>query len=69
VLGASEVAGVVFTGPPRDPESHLRAVSVSGAGAVNWSPGGTAMSAIMSVLDAMQLLPEESDVRAGRTLW
>jgi proline racemase len=60
VLGTAGIAGVVFTGPPHDPESHLRAVSVSGSGAVNWSPGGTAMSAIMSVLDAMQLLPDEA---------
>jgi proline racemase len=59
-LAMSGVAGVVFTGPPQDPESHLRVVSVSGGGAVNWCPGGTAMSAIMSVLDAMQLLPEET---------
>jgi proline racemase len=60
LLGDSGIAGVVFTGPPHDPESHLRAVSVSGGGAVNWSPGGTAMSAIMSVLDAMQLLSDEA---------
>ena len=58
LLAMTGIAGVVFTGPAHDPESHLRAVSVSGAGAVNWCPGGTAMSAIMSVLDAMQLLPE-----------
>jgi proline racemase len=60
LLAMTGIAGVVFTGPPHDPESHLRAVSVSGAGAVNWCPGGTAMSAIMSVLDAMQLLPDEA---------
>ncbi len=29
----SGVAGVVFTGPPHDPEAHLRNVSVSGGGA------------------------------------
>jgi len=58
LLAMTGIAGVVFTGPAHDPESHLRVVSVSGAGAVTWCPGGTAMSAIMSVLDAMQLLPE-----------
>jgi proline racemase len=60
LLAMTGIAGVVFTGPPHDPEAHLRAVSVSGAGAVNWCPGGTAMSAIMSVLDAMRLLPDEA---------
>ena len=58
LLAMTGIAGVVFTGPAHDPEAHLRTVSVSGAGAVNWCPGGTAMSAIMSVLDAMQLLPD-----------
>jgi proline racemase len=52
------VDGVVFTGPPQDPEAHLRAVTVTGGGAVDRSPGGTGMSAVMSVLDAMGLLPD-----------
>ena len=51
------VAGVVYTGPPQDPEAHLRALCVTGTGVANRSPGGTAMSAIMSVLDVMGLLP------------
>lgn len=51
------VSGVIFTGPPTDPESHLRTVTVSDGGAVNRSPGGSGMSAVMSVLDAMGLLP------------
>ena len=55
-LPLTGVAGVVFTGPPQDPESHLRAVTVTGHGVVNWSPGATAMPAVMSVLDAMGLL-------------
>lgn len=58
VAPVSGVAGIVFTGPPQDPESHLRAVTITGGGAVNWSPGGTGMAAVMSVLDAMELLPE-----------
>jgi proline racemase len=58
-LPLTGVAGVVFTGPPQDPESHLRVVTVTGHGVVNWSPGATAMPAVMSVLDAMGLLPEE----------
>jgi trans-L-3-hydroxyproline dehydratase len=55
----SGAAGVIFTGPPRDPEAHLRNVAVFGSGAVDRSPCGTGTSAVMAVLDAMGLLPEE----------
>jgi len=54
----SGVAGVIFTGPPEDPEAHLRSVIVSN-GAVDRSPGGTGTSAVMPVLDAMGLLPDD----------
>jgi proline racemase len=54
----SGVAGVIFTGPPEDPEAHLRSVVVA-SGLVDRSPGGTATSAVMSVLDAMGLLPDD----------
>ena len=53
------VSGVVFTGPPQHPDSHLRAVTVMSGGAVDRSPGGTGMTAVMSVLDAMGLLPDD----------
>ena len=53
------LGGVVFTGPPQDPEAHLRTVTVSRSGGVNRSPSGTGMSAVMSVLDAMGLLPDD----------
>ncbi len=53
----SGVDGVVFTGPPRDPEAHLRNLTVSGR-AVDRSPSGTGTAAIMAVLDAMGLLPD-----------
>jgi trans-L-3-hydroxyproline dehydratase len=49
------VEGVVFTGPPQDPEAHLQNVAVVGR-AVRRSPSGTATSALMAVLDAMGLL-------------
>jgi proline racemase len=49
------VEGVIFTGPPNDPEAHLQNVTVAGA-AVRRSPSGTATSALMAVLDAMGLL-------------
>jgi proline racemase len=54
----SGVAGVIFTGPPQDPEAHLRNVTVFGNGAVDRSPSGTGTSAVMAVLDAMGLLPD-----------
>ena len=60
--------GVVFTGPPEHPDSHLRAVTVMDGGAVDRSPGGTGMTAVMSVLDAMGLLPDDGPfVQEGLT--
>jgi proline racemase len=53
------VGGVVFTGQPHDPEAHLRNVTVFAAGAVNRWPSGTGTSAVMAVLDAMGLLPDD----------
>ena len=52
---AHGVAGVVFTGPPSDPEAHLRSVVVTGA-VVDRSPNVTATAAVMAVLDAMGIL-------------
>ena len=54
------IAGVVFTGPPSDPEAHLRSVVVSGT-VVDRSPGGAATAAVMAVLDAMGLLADDRD--------
>ena len=56
----SGVAAVIFTGPPQDPEAHLRNVTVFGDGAIDRSPCATGTSAVMAVLDAMGLLPEGS---------
>jgi proline racemase len=47
---------VIFTGPPQDPEAHLRNVTVFADGAVDRSPCAAGTSAVMSVLDAMGLL-------------
>lgn len=55
----SGIGGVIFTGPPTDPEAHLRNVTITGRGAADRSPGGTGTSAVMAVLDAMGLLPED----------
>ncbi len=60
------VSGVIFTGPPQDPEAHLRNVTVDSSGAVDISASGTGTSAVMAVLDAMGLLPEgEAFVHEG----
>jgi len=53
------ISGVIFTGPPQDPEAHLRNVTVGPAGSVDLSANGTGTSAVMAVLDAMGLLPEQ----------
>jgi proline racemase len=53
------MSGVIFTAGPHDPEAHLRNVVVTAAGAVDRSAGGAATSALMAVLEAMGLLPED----------
>ena len=55
---SSGIAGVIFTGPPQDPEAHLRNVTVFADGAVDRSPCATGTSAVMAVLDAMGLLQD-----------
>ncbi len=55
----SGVAGVIFTGPPQDPEAHLRNVTIFGDGAADRSPCATGTSAVMAVLDAMGLLEDD----------
>src|SRR5262245_10955952 len=52
------ISGVIFTGPPQDPEAHLRNVTVGSGGSVDLSASGTGTSAVMAVLDAMGLFPE-----------
>jgi proline racemase len=51
--------GVIFTGPPSDPEAHLRNLTVFADAEVDRSPCGTGTSAVMAVLDAMGLLPAD----------
>ena len=48
--------GTIFTGPAHAEGADLRNVTVFADGQVDRSPGGTGMSAVMSVLDAMGLL-------------
>jgi proline racemase len=52
----SGIGAVIFTGPPQDPEAHLRNVTVFGDGAIDRSPCAAGTSAVMAVLDAMGLL-------------
>ena len=53
------VAALTITSAPRDPEAHLRNVTVSTSGAINPSASVTGTSAAMAVLDAMGLLPPD----------
>ena len=53
------VAALTITSAPRDPEAHLRNVTITAAGVVNPSAGVTGTAAAMAVLDAMGLLPED----------
>jgi proline racemase len=55
----SGIGAVIFTGPPQDPEAHLRNVTVFADGAVDRSPCATGTSAVMAVLDAMGLLQND----------
>jgi trans-L-3-hydroxyproline dehydratase len=48
--------GTIFTGPAHAEGADLRNVTVFADGQIDRSPGGTGMSAVMSVLDAMGLL-------------
>jgi proline racemase len=52
------VEGAIFTGPSHDAGADLRTAVVFADGALDRSPGGTATSAVMAVLDAMGLLGE-----------
>jgi len=54
----SGLDGVVFTAPPRDPEAHLRTLTVYADGTVDRSPSGTGTASVMAVLAAMGLLNE-----------
>ena len=57
--GLKGLYGVIFTGPPTDPEAHLRNLTVFADAEVDRSPCGTGTAAVMAVLDAMGLLPTD----------
>ncbi len=54
------VRGTIFTGPAHHASADLRSVVVLPGGGVNRSPSGSALAAILAVLDAMGLLNEET---------
>jgi proline racemase len=58
------LAGAVFTGPSHSGRTDLRIVTVFAGGRVDRSPGGTAMSAVMAVLDAMGLIGDDQPFMA-----
>jgi proline racemase len=60
ILSSGGLDGVIFTGPPDDPEAHLRNVTIAAGGAIDRSPSVTGTCAVMAVLDAMGLLDEAS---------
>ena len=53
------VSAVTLTAAPRDPEAHLRNVTIGASGAVDLSGDVTGTSAVMAVLDAMGLLADD----------
>jgi trans-L-3-hydroxyproline dehydratase len=55
--GLRGVYGTIFTGLPGAANADLRNVTVFADGQVDRSPGGDGTAAVMSVLDAMGLLP------------
>jgi proline racemase len=54
----SGLAGTIFTGPSKDGRADLQSVTVFANAEVDRSPGGTAVAAIMAVLNAMGLLSD-----------
>jgi len=58
--GLKGVYGTIFTGPPNDPNAHLRNVTIFADAEVDRSPCGTGTAAVMAVLDAMGLLSDDT---------
>jgi proline racemase len=58
--GLKGVYGTIFTGPPNDPNAHLRNVTIFADAEVDRSPCGTGTAAVMAVLDAMGLIGDDA---------
>ena len=59
VAPEAAVDAIVFTSPADAPDADLRSVTVRADGAVERSPSGRGTAAVMAVLDAMGLVPDE----------
>jgi len=57
------IDGTVFTAPPVSEHADLRVLSVVGDGAVDRSPNGAGLCAVMAVFDAMGLLAQGQALR------
>jgi proline racemase len=57
--GLSGIYGTIFTAPAREPEAHLRNVTIFADAEVDRSPCGSGTAAVMAVLDEMGLLGED----------
>jgi proline racemase len=57
--GLHGIYGTIFTGPGRVPAADLRNVTIFADAEVDRSPCGTGTCAVMAVLDAMGVLPDD----------
>ena len=58
--GLKGIYGTIFTAPPRNPEAHLRNVTIFADAEVDRSPCGTGTAAVMAVLSEMGVLADAS---------
>jgi proline racemase len=58
--GLKGIYGTIFTAPPRDPDAHLRNVTIFADAEVDRSPCGTGTAAVMAVLSEMGVLTEDA---------
>jgi proline racemase len=57
--GLKGIYGTIFTAPARDPDAHLRNVTIFADAEVDRSPCGTGTAAVMAVLSEMGVLGED----------
>ncbi|MFP5379564.1 MAG: proline racemase family protein [Vicinamibacteria bacterium] len=57
--GLHGLYGTIFTAPPREPDAHLRNVTVFADAEVDRSPCGSGTAAVMAVLDELGLVGDE----------
>jgi proline racemase len=58
--GLQGIYGTIFTAPPQQAGAHLRNVTIFADAEVDRSPCGTGTAAVMAVLSAMGVLPDDS---------